>query len=178
MLFLLSSATAKKYFGNADPIGQTLTLNNQFGNAIYSVEGVYADMGDNSDIKYDMVFSLETLKNPANLNENSWARLDNLESQYINTFFILNDGVNITSFDKKLTAMRNELKKDKDGVQFHLQAFSNVHLGKSLSDHYLTTGNLKYVYMLGAIAFLILLIAWFNYVNYFLQLILLNVPVR
>ncbi|MDB5279820.1 MAG: transporter permease [Ferruginibacter sp.] len=161
----MSASAAKKYFGDTDPIGKTLTLNNQFGAALYTVEGVYADMGNNSDIHYDMVFSLETLKNPANLNDNDWARLDNLSSQYINTYFELNEGVNAASFEKKLTAMRNELKKDKDGVQFHLQAFSAVHLGSSLSDRYLTYGNLKYVYMLGAIAFLILLIAWFNYIN-------------
>ena len=161
----LSATTAKKYFGDKEAVGQTLTLNNQFGTAIYSVEGVFADMGDNSDIKYDMVFSLETLKNPANLNDNGWAALDNLSSQYINTYFTLNEGVNALVLEKKLTAMRNELKKDKDGVQFHLQAFSAVHLGTSLSDRYLTYGNLKYVCMLGAIAFLILLIAWFNYIN-------------
>ena len=161
----LSATTAKKYFGDKEAVGQTLTLNNQFGTAIYSVEGVFADMGDNSDIKYDMVFSLETLRNPANLNDNGWAALDNLSSQYINTYFTLNEGVNALVLEKKLTAMRNELKKDKDGVQFHLQAFSAVHLGTSLSDRYLTYGNLKYVYMLGAIAFLILLIAWFNYIN-------------
>ena len=161
----VSATTAKKYFGDKEPVGQTLTLNNQFGTAVYSVEGVFADMGDNSDIRYDMVFSLETLKNPANLNDNGWATLDNLSSQYINTYFTLNDGVNALALEKKLTAMRNELKKDKDGVQFHLQPFSAVHLGTSLSERYLTYGNLKYVYMLGAIAFLILLIAWFNYIN-------------
>jgi putative ABC transport system permease protein len=161
----ISASAAKKYFGDTDPVGKTLTLNNQFGAALYTVEGVYADMGNNSDIQYDMLFSLETLKNPANLNDNDWARLDNLSSQYLNTFFVLNEGVHAASFEKKLTAMRNELKKDKDGVQFHLQPFSEVHLAASLSDRYLTYGNLKYVYMLGAIAFLILLIAWFNYIN-------------
>ncbi len=164
-IVFISATAAKKYFGNKEPVGQTLVLNNQFGTTIYAVGGVFADMGDNSDIRYDMVFSLETLKNPANLNDNGWATLDNLSSQYINTFFILNQGVNAPAFEKKLTAMRNELKKDKDGVQFHLQSFSAVHLGTSLSDRYLTYGNLKYVYMLGAIAFLILLIAWFNYIN-------------
>ena len=161
----ISESTSKKYFGTKPAIGQTLQLANQFGNVLYTVEGIYADMGNNSDIQYDMVFSLETLKTPANLNGNSWAALDNLSSQYINTFFTLSKGVNAIAFEKKLTAMRNELKKDKDGVQFHLQAFSNVHLGTSLNDHYQTSGNLKYVYLLGAIAFLILLIAWFNYVN-------------
>lgn len=161
----ISETAAKKYFGKQNAIGQTLTLNNQFGSTAYSVEAVFADMGNNSDIQYDMLFSLETLKNPANLNDNSWARLDNLESQYINTFFKLNEGVEAASFEKKLTAMRTELKKDKDGIQFHLQAMANIHLGRSLNDHYLTNGNLKYMYMLGAIAFLILVIAWFNYVN-------------
>lgn len=161
----VSASAAKKYFGDKEAVGQTLTLNNQFGTALYVVEGVFADMGDNSDIKYDMIFSLETLRNPANLNDNSWATLDNLSSQYIYTYFKLNKGVNAVAFEKKLTAMRNELKKDKDGVQFHLQAFSALHLGSSFNDKYPTYGNLKYVYMLGAIAFLILLIAWFNYIN-------------
>ena len=161
----VSASAAKKYFGDKEAVGQTLTLNNQFGTALYVVEGVFADMGDNSDIKYDMIFSLETLRNPANLNDNSWATLDNLSSQYIYTYFKLNKGVNAVAFEKKLTAMRNELKNDKDGVQFHLQAFSALHLGSSFNDKYPTYGNLKYVYMLGAIAFLILLIAWFNYIN-------------
>jgi putative ABC transport system permease protein len=161
----LSESASKKYFGNLNPMGKVLTLYNQFGTAPYTVEGVYANMGDNSDIRYDMVFSLETLKNPANLNDNSWAAVDNLQSQYINTCFALNKGTDITAFENKLTVLRNELKKDKDGVRFRLQALADVHLGRSLNETLMTTGNIKYVYMLGAIAFLILLIAWFNYVN-------------
>ena len=161
----ISEASALKYFGNADPMGKVLILSNQFGTTPYTIEGVFANMGDNSDIRYDMVFSLETLKNPANLNGNDWAALDNLESQYLNTFFLLHNGTNITAFENKLTRLRNELKKDKDGVRFRLQACADVHLGRGLNETLMTTGNIKYVYMLGAIAFLILLIAWFNYIN-------------
>ncbi|CAH0996230.1 hypothetical protein EMA8858_02361 [Emticicia aquatica] len=161
----MSESSAKKYFGTENPIGQVLTLNNQFGNAAYTVEGIYADMLENSDIRYDMVFSLETLKNPANLNDNGWARLDNLDSQYINTFFLLNKGVNHKAFETKLTKLRQQLGKENDGTRFRLQAFANVHLSESFSDDLQTTGNLKYIYMLGGIAFLILIIAWFNYIN-------------
>jgi putative ABC transport system permease protein len=161
----ISEAAATKYFGKKDPVGQVLTLYNQFGAVPYTVEGVYKNMGDNSDIRFDMVFSLETLKNKANLNDNSWAALDNLESQYIQTFFTVNPGTNIASLENKLSALRNELKQDKDGVRFRLQALGDVHLGRSLNDPYMTTGNLKYVYMLAAIALLILLIGWFNYIN-------------
>lgn len=160
----ISQPMAIKYFGKESPIDQTLILSNQFGTVPYSVKGVYK-FPDNSDMQYDMLFSLETLVNPANLNENGWARLDNLDSQYINTCFLLNSGTDYKALENKLTTFRTSLKKDKDGVNFRLQPFADTHLASSLSDTYQTTGNLKYVYMLGAIAFLILLIAWFNYIN-------------
>ena len=160
----ISKDAAIKYFGNTDPLGKSLFLFNQFGKTTYTVEGIYT-IPVNSDLRYDMVFSLETLKNPANLNGNSWAQLDNLNSQFINTFFLLQEGVNYRLFENKLTELRNKLKKDADGIQFRLQPVANIHLSQSLSDTYQTTGNLKYVYILSAIAFLILLIAWFNYIN-------------
>ncbi|MBI2731623.1 MAG: ABC transporter permease [Sphingobacteriales bacterium] len=160
----LSEAGAKKYFANENPVGKSLVLFNQFGKATYSVEGVFS-IPANSDIRYDLVFSLETLKNPANLNDNGWARLDNLSSQYINTYFLLSDGADYKKTEQKLISLRNELKKDKDGIVFRLQPFANVHLPASFSDNYQTTGNLKYVYILGIIALLILAIAWFNYIN-------------
>ncbi|WP_259015960.1 ABC transporter permease [Emticicia fluvialis] len=161
----ISESTARKYFGTLNPLGQVLVLDNQFGSSSHTIEGVFMDMKDNSDIRLDMVFSLETLKNPANLKGNNWATLTNLDSQYINTFFQLNDGVNVKAFENKLTALRKKLGKENDGVRFRLQPLANVHLAASLSDNLQTTGNLKYVYMLGGIAFLILLIAWFNYIN-------------
>ena len=61
--------------------------------------------------------------------------------------------------------MRTALKKDKDGVVFKLQPFADIHLGNSISDTYPAAGNIKYVYMLHIISLLILLIAWFNYIN-------------
>ncbi len=160
----LNAPVAVKYFGKENPIGKTLTLYNQFGQTNYTVQGIYT-IPVNSGIKFDMVFSLETLKNPANLNDNGWANLDNLSSQFINTCFKIRSDANISDIEKKLTALRAELKEDKDGVKFHLQAVSNMHLPASLSDRYPTTGNLKYVYILSAVAMLILLIAWFNYIN-------------
>lgn len=161
----VSETSAKKYFGSEDPMGEVLILSNQFETTPFTVAGIYADMPANSDIRYDMVFSLETLKIPANLAGNDWADTENIDSQYINMFFLLNKGINPTAFEAKLTSMRNALSKENDGVRFRLQAFKNTHLSASLSDTLQTLGNLKYVYMLGGIAFLILVIGWFNYIN-------------
>ncbi|MBA4850875.1 ABC transporter permease [Emticicia sp. BO119] len=161
----ISEKTAKKYFGNNNPVGQILMLDNQFGTSAHKIEGVFADMGDNSDIRYDMVFSLETMKSPGYLNGNEWATLTSLDFQYINTYFLLNKGVDPKAFESKLTDLRKKSGKENDDTRFRLQPLANVHLASSLSDTYQTTGNLKYVYMLGGIAFLILLVAWFNYIN-------------
>ncbi|WP_439584611.1 ABC transporter permease [Dyadobacter bucti] len=160
----LSEKTATKYFGEQNPVGKTLTVTNQFGALTYSVEGVYENPS-NSDIQFDIILSLATLSNAANLNGNDWAALDNDDSQYINTFFLLNKAADPKALEKKLTTFRDGLQKDKDGIQFRLQAFANIHLADNLSDTYMTSGNVKYVYMLLIVATLILLIAWFNYIN-------------
>ena len=161
----ISASMAKKYFGEESPLEQTLKLNNQFGNRVYVVKGVYEDMGDNSDIRYDMVFSLENLKNKENLNGNSWAALDNLDNQYINMLFELSPNTDLKALEKKLTALRREIQSEKDATVFRLQPLADVHLAKSTQDDLQHTGNRRYVLMLMGIAFLILLIAWFNYIN-------------
>ncbi len=160
----ISSKSAKKYFGAQEPMGQTLTLFNQFGTTNYTVAGIYS-IPTSSDIQFDMVFSYETLKNPANLNENGWAQLDNTSSQYVNTYLSVKKGVEPIALEKKLTEMRTRLKADKDGIIFHLQSLANIHLPVSLQDKYPTIGNLKYVYILSLVAIMILAIAWFNYIN-------------
>ena len=161
----LSKSAATKYFANAKPLGKTLLLYNQFGKAIYTVGGVYENMTAQSDIRYDMVFSLETLKNPDHLKGNDWAQLNNLDNQYTNTFLLVKEKSDYKALETKLNALRKELSEENDGVNFRLQAIANLHLAASLNDTLPTTGDVKYVYMLAGIALMILLIAWFNYVN-------------
>jgi putative ABC transport system permease protein len=161
----ISASSSKKYFGNENPLGKTLAIYNQFGDKVYTVKGVYNDMGDESDIRFDILFSLETLKNKANLNGNYWADLDNLDNQYINLFLELTPGLDVKAFEKKITALRRELQVEKDALAFRVQPMTEMHLAKSNSDDLQHTGNRRYVYMLIGISFLILLIAWFNYVN-------------
>jgi len=160
----ITQSTAEKYFGKNNPIGQQVELNNQFGTTNYTIAGVFS-YPENSDIRYDMVFSLETLKNPSNLNGNGWAEVDNISSQYIYTYFKLNENADYKKVEQQLTALRNELGKQNDGLKFRLQPMQYMHLPASLDDTYQTSGNLKYVYILGIIALLILAIAWFNYIN-------------
>jgi putative ABC transport system permease protein len=161
----ISKSTAYKYFENQKAIGKTLKINNQFGQQFFTVAGVYEDFPITSDFKYDMLFSLQTLANSANLNGNEgWAALDRPNSMYIKTFLLCQDDLNITTFEPKINKILKELRPDAE-QNLRIQAFKNSHLGSSLSDTYVTSGSLSFVYLMGAITFLILMIAWFNYIN-------------
>lgn len=160
----ISASRALKYFGKEKALGKTLVVNNQFGKTLYTVMAVYADMPEHSDLQFDAILSLQTLANPANLNGNGWARLDGFDGSYVTNFFQLTDKSNASALESKINTLKKKLDPE-DKSKFVLQPMANVHLGSSMDDPYQTSGSLSFVYLLGGIAILILVIAWFNYIN-------------
>lgn len=160
----ISESYARKYFGNTQALGKLLTLNNQFGQTPYTITAVYADMPQNSDLQFGLVFSLQTLANPANLNGNDWARLDRFDGAYLTTFLHLPKGADLRGLEEKFAQLKKRIRPE-DENRMRLQPAAQIHLAASLSDPYPTTGNLGLIYLLGGIAGLILVIAWFNYIN-------------
>ena len=62
---ILTKSTVKKYFGDADPIGQTLTIymNDNTGlGAVYNVTGVMPDAPKNSHFTFNMLASFKTVE--------------------------------------------------------------------------------------------------------------------
>src|ERR1700744_4377490 len=51
---VISNSTARKYFGNENPLGKTLTLNRE---TAFKVTGVFRDIPQNSHLKFDMLTS-------------------------------------------------------------------------------------------------------------------------
>lgn len=162
----VSASYARKYFGDQEPLGKVVTLNNMFGSTPYTVGTVYQDPPENSDIRYDMLFSLSTLANPANLNGNDWARLDDdrVDAHYLNTYLLLQDGADYQTLARALSDYKQKAQPEDESV-VDLQPLRYVHLARSLNDPYPTFGKLSFVYLLSGIALLILVIAWFNYIN-------------
>lgn len=161
----ISQSTAHKYFGKENAMGKVITLNNQFGKTLYTITSVYADMPENSDFRFDIIFSLQTLANKANLNGNEdWASLDGLGSQWLKTYLLLNPGANPIFVETKAAEIKKKLNPENTDA-FLLHPFAHQHLAKSLGDRVPTTGNLGFIYLLTGIAVLILIIAWFNYIN-------------
>jgi putative ABC transport system permease protein len=162
---VISQSQAKKYFGLERAIGNLLTLHNQFGKTTYTVSAIFEDIPQNSDFQADMIFSLQTLANPANLGNNSWAKLDEWSGSFLQSLILLDKQTDFSALEQKINVFKNKTMPDAADISVHLQALQYLHLGKSLGDKYPTTSNLTFMYLLACIGGLILVIAWLNYIN-------------
>ncbi len=90
---VLSESAVKKYFGNADPVGQTVLFT---GDGLPAkVTGVMKDMPENSQIKADMLVSMSTLTRKFNKGlDDQWGNYGN------NTYVLLKPGANAEGFSK------------------------------------------------------------------------------
>ncbi len=159
----ISHSIAEKYFGKQSALDKVLTINNEFGQNLYTIVAVFDDFPVNSDLQYDLVLSLQTLANPANLHGSDWANLEGTSS-YLNTYFQVTEGADTKLLAQKVNELKKKLQPDDDNV-FALQPLQYMHLAQSLDDRQLHSGNLGFIYLLGGIALLILVIAWLNYIN-------------
>ncbi len=166
---VISQRAAKKYFGEADPMGKTLQWNGRFK---FDVTGIFKDVPANSHIKFDFLFSYETMvtlsggDGTSTDHETSWGWYD------FNTYVLLEPGTDVKTlqakWDKFVVQTREEDWKKRNRKQdFILQPMLDIHLGivllqESQPDE---RGNRDSVYALSFIALFILIIAWVNYIN-------------
>jgi putative ABC transport system permease protein len=164
---VLTESTAKRYFGDTDPLGKYITWHSGWLGGEYLVTGIVKDVPDNSHIKFDMLFSHASLKEPSNnSSETSWGWYDH------NTYVSLRAGTDPKVFDKKfaeyLYELRGESFEKNNSLQaFPLQALTDIHLKSNLlqESEPEENGDAQSVYFLGVLAIFILVIAWVNYIN-------------
>ena len=160
MHVVISESTAKKYFGNDEAIGKVITWR---GNNDYIVSGVMEDMPVNSHMNFDIIMSLSSWEGFEEFPEN-WGWYD------FYTFVQLKDGADPHIFERKM----EEFMKTYKGENFtetgrwetlFLQNVGDIHLYSNLSWDMGENGGGDMIVFLMAIAGLILIIAWVNYVN-------------
>lgn len=158
---VFSETAAKKYFGNKDPMGQTLLVTGDAYPA--TVTGVMKDLPENSQVKADMFLSMSTITQKFNAN------LDSQWGNYgVRAYFLMKENTNVAAFEKKLPAFlvkRNgdEMKKLQMFPTLHLEPLRDVYLRSTRDGN--TTGNINNVYIFSIIAIFILLIACINFIN-------------
>jgi putative ABC transport system permease protein len=160
----LSESQARKYFGDQNPLGQVLVLNNQFGSTPYTVSAVFRDVPANSGLQFDILLSLQTLAIEANRNGNGWADPNGWNGSITTTFVVLKNGVNATYVAAEATMLAKRLRP-KDDVKVWFQPLAAIHLAPTLGYNLPTTGQLELMLLLTTVSVLVLIIAWVNYVN-------------
>lgn len=160
----ISEKAAKRYFGGDDPIGKTIAWD---GRRHFEVRGVFADIPENSHIKFDFMLSYQTLNNESNReSETNWGWYD------FNTYVLLEPGTDPDALQAKwnnwlIANKAEEWKKTNSNREFILQPLLAIHLGKALLQESEPgeRGDRESVYGLSFIALFILVIAWVNYIN-------------
>lgn len=160
----LNQTMAQKYFGDQDPVGKQIQVDNQFGSLQYSITGVFEDQPANADVAYPFLFSVQTLAVAENRNGNNWADPSSLENSFVNIFLSLEDPSERSNLESDLNQWASKTFPEGD-INFVMQPISEIHLGSELGDPLPTFGNRLFVLFLLLLAVLILAIAWVNYIN-------------
>lgn len=160
---VLTASTAKKLFGDAEPLGQVLkTHNNSF-----SVTGIIKDIPDNLHLTFEGLISFS---NPRALNAQQKAR--RLWNVQMYSYVLLPENFDVKLienkfplfFDKYMAPVASRLKLVDSDFKPRFVPLADVHFNsQALYD--LATGNKAYTKSFTAIGILILILASINYMN-------------
>ena len=165
---VISEQMAKKIFKNEDPIGKTLNISNRSNTFKCAVTGIFKNLPKNSHLQFEILVSLETIVSvrykPRNRDiDNDWGH----HLSY--TYLLLRLGSSVknveSQFSESVKTVAQQIGFIDDNWAIELQPLEDIHLSPSLALENEKKGNLLAVKGLLAIAFIILIIAWINYIN-------------
>lgn len=161
---VISRAMAAKYFGEHNPVGQTLTYTNQGTVFNLQVTGVMADVSANSHFRPEFIGSLSTYA------PGTWHWKYGLPTSWTNCFYrtylLLQEGSDFRETAQKISVFIHKHTGDEAEVYDpFLQPLADIHLHSNLIGEFNPNGDIEYVYIFAAVAFLILLVACINYMN-------------
>jgi putative ABC transport system permease protein len=152
---LMSETMAAKYFGNGEPLGKILRLNDRYD---FQVTGVFRNIPQNTHFHPDFLASFKTLDSLYGVRSlSSWNGFN------YQTYIQLEEGTFPAEFEKKMTAFLRE--KGPDSLSYLLQPLTGIHLGGNIPGELAQNSHVLYMYIFAAIAVLIILITCCNYIN-------------
>jgi putative ABC transport system permease protein len=160
----VSETTAKKYFGNTDPIGKTIRVGQK---AEVTITGVFKDVPANNHIKFKILVSHNTLKA---LMPSFWND-DNLQMFHGPLFVRLRQDADPEALREKFPKFVDdhingaELKKSGVVLTYDIMPLNEIHLKSHLQHEAEINGDETIVRYMAIIAVMILIIAWINYIN-------------
>jgi putative ABC transport system permease protein len=159
---VISQSSARKYFGDENPLGKTLNINDKMD---YKVTGVFVDMPANSHFVMDIMVPFEDYFRGTKADITKWT------SNYVYTYFLLREGADPAALESDFHRIVEVPLFEKFGVpkpypqMYHSQPILDIHLKSHNMQEISVNNDMKYIYLFSSIALLILFIACVNYVN-------------
>lgn len=150
---VLSRKLSEKYFGNTNPVGKTLTLDNKYQ---FTVTGVLKDLPKNSMFNFTGLLPYSFLKE-IGAADNSWG------NNSIFTYVMIEKGTDIKAVNKKLTDVVVE-NDPQITTKYSLFPLLDIHLHGQFGFKE-TNGPVIVVSIFTLIAIFVLLIACINFIN-------------
>ena len=167
---VITETMARKYFGNMPALGKILLIGDE--KIPHEVTGVVENLPSNVHFHFNMLRSMASLK---------FASSDAWYDHGFITYLLLQEGASSQSLEAKLSGLVEKYVGPEipqyfgvpletfiqQGNQYgyFLQPLLDIHLHSNLDQELGPNGNITYVYIFGAIAFFIVLLACINFMN-------------
>lgn len=153
---VVTTSFAKRWFGDQNPMGQTLLADNA---TLLTVSGVMEDVPANSHFTFDFLVSLESYYHERRGDWISW-------NQFY-TYILLDPAADPVTVARKFDAVLDRHLEAEAAQDFYplLQPLPEIHLHSKLHREMTANSDIRYVYVFSTIAIFILLIACSNFVS-------------
>ena len=165
---VLTESTAKRIFGNEDPLGKSIMLSG----GVNIVTGVCEDPPANTHFKFNSIISIHSIER---------FNLDNFNRPDVHCYLKLKEGANSALLESKFPKMVDlyaaadfervnktswaDYKKAGNGYRYFLRPLTSIYLAPDNIGGMKPSGNIILVRILIAIAILIFIIACINFIN-------------
>jgi len=163
---VLMKTSAEKLFGNEDPIGKTIQIDNSYGKSDFKVTGVIDEALGKTHIKGNLFVTMNSGGMGAYVRSNTMWAGNNFAGSYVK----LRPGASAPALEAKLPAFlmkygQQQLKEIGMEKQLHLQPVTSIHTTTAYEVESTKTVSPAFLYILILIAALIQVIACINFMN-------------
>jgi putative ABC transport system permease protein len=150
---VVTESAAVKYFGNENPLGKVINLDNRFD---LTVTGVMEDVPDNSHLQFGMLVPFEMVE-MLGWDIRSWGFSMAL------TYLHLGDQVDVQAFEEKIAGIVKKYDESTN-IELFLQPLTRLHLFTNIANPD-AKGRIQYLLIFSLVGILILFMACFNFMN-------------
>ena len=157
---VLTKKLALKYFGPQPALGKTLRYKDDEGVYLFTVTGVVDETKVKSHLDFDVLGSMASLRTIM-----PW--FENWDYPPVYTYIMTNEAADYTALAPAIKTINKKILR-KDLIanhEFQLQPLGSIHLQSHREGELKPNNDSTYLYVFGAIALLVLLIASVNFMN-------------